>query len=77
MTFEGMDNETMNLDCLLVTMGKNQTTTFIRTSCYDKSQYMCEVRVQTVTYFAWFMANWFSVLLVTFKKFQTLTVMDI
>ncbi len=34
-------------------------------SCLDKqSHFVCEVRVQTVTYFAWFVANWFTFLLI-------------
>jgi hypothetical protein len=37
-------------------------------SCFDKTNYACELRVQTVTYFAWFVANWFSVLLVRFFR---------
>ena len=33
-------------------------------SCFEPNNYVCEVRVQTVTYYAWFIANWFSVLMV-------------
>jgi hypothetical protein len=34
-------------------------------SCIDShATYVCEARVQTVTYYAWFVANWFTFLLV-------------
>ena len=33
-------------------------------SCFEPNKYVCEVRVQTVTYYAWFIANWFSDLMV-------------
>jgi len=34
------------------------------TNCLEEQIYICELRVETVTYFAWFLANWFSLLLV-------------
>merc|ERR1719411_1917660 len=32
--------------------------------CLEHQIFICELRVETVTYFAWFVANWFSLLLV-------------
>jgi len=52
-----------NLPCLTIEV-TNETTTYVRASCFSDSNYVCEVRVQTVTYYAWFLANWFSVLMV-------------
>jgi len=49
--------------CLTIEMDLNSTT-YMRASCFTASNYVCEVRVQTVTYYAWFLANWFSVLMV-------------
>merc|ERR1712204_129337 len=34
------------------------------TNCLEEQSFICELRVETVTYFAWFVANWFSLLLV-------------
>jgi len=59
-----------SLSCLTIEMYHDQvvlesnSTTFMRASCFNTSNYVCEVRVQTVTYYAWFLANWFSVLMV-------------
>merc|ERR1711997_599518 len=41
-----------------------QDATFSSTDCLKEQHFICEVRVETVTYFAWFIANWFSLLLV-------------
>ena len=59
-----------SLSCLTIEMYHDQvvlesnSTTFMRASCFNTSNYVCEVRVQTVTYYAWILANWFSVLMV-------------
>ena len=51
--------------CLTIEMVlESNSPTFMRASCFNTSNYVCEVRVQTVTYYAWFLANWFSVLMV-------------
>ncbi len=41
-----------------------EANVFQTVSCIEQSTFVCELRVETVTYFAWFVANWFSVLLV-------------
>ena len=41
-----------------------EANVFQTVSCIEQSTLVCELRVETVTYFAWFVANWFSVLLV-------------
>lgn len=38
--------------------------TLSATNCFDEMSFICETRVQTVAYYAWFVANWFSLLLV-------------
>jgi len=52
-------NLTMEGSCLTL-----QDTTFTSIDCLEEHSFICEVRVETVTYFAWFIANWFSLLLV-------------
>lgn len=37
--------------------------TLMATKCLEKQVFMCEARVQTVTYYAWFRANWVDLLL--------------
>jgi len=41
-----------------------QDTTYSSVDCLEDQPFVCELRVETVTYFAWFIANWFSLLLV-------------
>jgi len=41
-----------------------QGTIFNSNNCLEEHTFICEMRVETVTYFAWFVANWFSLLLV-------------
>lgn len=41
-----------------------QDTTYGSVDCLEDQPFVCELRVETVTYFAWFIANWFSLLLV-------------
>jgi len=55
-----LGNTTMEGSCLTVV----QDTIFSSTECLEEHTYICELRVETVTYFAWFVANWFSLLLV-------------
>jgi hypothetical protein len=60
-------------DCLLVSLdfsappepraAAGYDPSLTTTSCFDNSPYMCEARVQTVTYSAWFVANWLDMLL--------------
>ena len=45
----------------------NGTLTYKNVACFDASRYICELRVETVTYYAWFVANWFSVLMVRIR----------
>jgi len=54
-----LTNMTMEGSCLTL-----QDTTFTSVNCLEEHPFICEVRVETVTYFAWFIANWFSLLLV-------------
>jgi len=63
---KSIDPEMLNLpitpmegSCLTV-----KDTTFNSADCLEERTYICELRVETVTYFAWFVANWFSLLLV-------------
>ncbi len=62
--------------CLVLHMEyKDSNSTYLKSvNCMDShSTYVCEARVQTVTYYAWFMANWFTFLLVKyFFKFALL-----
>ena len=58
-----------NGSCLSLTLDPesgSMNESFVTVSCYDSFNYICEMRVQTVTYYAWFVANWFSILLVSF-----------
>jgi len=48
--------------CLKLT--KFDPITFVSVECNQPMMAMCEVRVQTVTYLAWFYSNWLSFLLV-------------
>jgi len=58
-TMSGQVSQTMEGSCLTL-----QDTTFSSADCLEERTYICELRVETVTYFAWFVANWFSLLLV-------------
>lgn len=55
-----------NGSCLSLSLDKSgsMNESFVTVSCYKPMNYICEMRVQTVTYYAWFVANWFSILLV-------------
>jgi hypothetical protein len=55
--------------CLVLHMEyKDNNSTYLKSvNCMaSHSTYVCEARVQTVTYYAWFMANWFTFLLVKY-----------
>lgn len=61
------DNETESSNqCLVLHFNDaNATTTYIKTAnCMDKKYIACEARVRTVTYYTWFVANWFTFLLI-------------
>lgn len=58
---EDFDSDFMNGSCLA--LKRNQSLLEV-VSCTDKMSFACEQRVQTVSYYAWFVANWFSLLLV-------------
>jgi len=55
------DHEEVELSgsCLSLNDGSMEST-----NCLEEQSFICELRVETVTYFAWFVANWFSLLLV-------------
>jgi len=57
-------NLTIEGSCLTCRLGLLDSWTFSSTDCLKEQHFICEVRVETVTYFAWFIANWFSLLLV-------------
>lgn len=56
--------EENDYQCLKAYMESGKRGNYSRVSCLEKANFACELRVETVTYFAWFVANWFSVLLV-------------
>lgn len=43
--------------------GPNETPVLLDASCFDKQPFICEARVQTVTYSTWFRANWVDFML--------------
>merc|ERR1712083_999917 len=55
----GQVSQTMEGSCLTL-----QDTSFSSADCLEERSFICELRVETVTYFAWFVANWFSLILV-------------
>lgn len=57
-------NETESGSCLSIHFDELSGGYFETVPCSQKSNFICEMRVETVTYFAWFVANWFSLLLV-------------
>ncbi len=71
-TVENMADENQNSiadsprDCLLFRMSVDSETadlSLVAESCFVKKPYLCEIRVQTVTYYSWFVANWVEMLL--------------
>lgn len=56
-----LDIDNLNGSCLAIDVNGE----FFTLPCDQKSIYACEARVQTVEWMAWFVGNWFSLLLVT------------
>jgi len=62
---QSIDDEFLNINVLNMTGScLTYSNIFESIDCLDHQIFICELRVETVTYFAWFVANWFSLLLV-------------
>ena len=63
-SFLGENGTNADNQCLVLRLDGNSTE-LVAVSCIEpQASYACEIRVQTVTYYAWFVANWFTFLLI-------------
>lgn len=54
---------TFNCLGLAIQTDSDNETSLVPINCLKKHQFICESRVQTVTYYTWFLSNWFTFLL--------------
>ena len=51
-------------NCLYYRMtSPDQAPILLEAKCFEPSPFLCEARVQTVTYYTWFSSNWVDFLL--------------